>query len=349
MANTHRRVSLAAFYALLIPLLIIATLTAIGTGSTSISWPVILQVAASKLLPGWNSTVNGGDTVIVWLIRIPRVIVAGLVGAALAVAGVIMQSLFRNPLAEAGTTGAGAGAVVGAVSAFAFGWTAYSSSSLPLAAILGSALALGLVYAMATRGGVTPVATLLLSGIAISSLLVAVYSLLISLMIANWQSAQEVMFWMMGGLEARTWSHVWLCAPFVMAGLAVAFAQGRELDLLQQGEETAAAFGVDVEPAKRILTLTAALLTGASIAVAGSLGFVGLVVPHGVRLLLGPGHRALVPASALAGATFLILCDLLARSIHPPLEIRLGVITSLVGGPIFIALLMRRYREITAS
>jgi len=346
---SHRRIGLASYYAILVPVLLLAAMAAIATGSTPVSWPTILQVAAGKLVPGWVSSASDGDTVIVWLIRIPRVVVAGLVGSALAVAGVIMQSLFRNPLAEPGTTGAGAGAVVGAVTAFAFGWTAHSSSSLPLSAIVGAAFALGLVYAMATRGGVTPVATLLLAGIAVSSLLVAVYSLLISLMIANWQSAQEIVFWMMGGLEARTWTHVWLCAPFVIAGLAIALAQARELDLLQQGEETAAAFGVDVEPAKRLLTLTAALLTGASVAVAGSVGFVGLVVPHGVRMVLGPGNRALLPASAIAGAAFLIICDLIARTIHPPLEIRLGVVTSLVGGPIFVALLLRRYREFSAA
>jgi iron complex transport system permease protein len=129
----------------------------------------------------------------------------------------------------------------------------------------------------------------------------------------------------------------------------VAALQTRELDLLQQGEETAAAFGVDVEPVKKILTLTAALLTGASVAVAGSIGFVGLVVPHGVRFIVGPRTARLLPASAVAGAVFLILCDLVARTIHPPLEIRLGVVTSLIGGPIFVALLLRRYRDLSAA
>jgi iron complex transport system permease protein len=213
--------------------------------------------------------------------------------------------------------------------------------------MVGAVIALVLVYAMSTRGGITPVGTLLLAGIAVTALLAAVSSLLLSLSIVNWQVAQEIVFWMMGGLDARSWGHVWLCAPFVLLGLAAAVLQARDLDLIQQGEETAAAFGVEVEGAKRFLVITAAILTGASVAVAGMVGFVGLVVPHAVRLLIGPSNRALIPASALAGAAFLILCDLVARTVHPPVEIRLGVVTALIGGPLFIALLLRRYREVS--
>jgi len=194
--------------------------------------------------------------------------------------------------------------------------------------MIGAFAALLLVYTMSTRGGATPVGALLLAGIAMTSLLTAVSSLLLSLNIVNWQIAQEIVFWMMGGLEARSWTHVWLCAPFVMLGTGAAIFQSRDLDLIQKGEETAASFGVDVESAKRFLVLTAAMLTGASVAVAGMVGFVGLVVPHAVRLLVGPSNRVLVPASGVAGAAFLILCDLLARTIHPPIEIRLGVITA---------------------
>jgi iron complex transport system permease protein len=343
---------LDVFYLILLPLLAVAALAAIGVGSTHVEWSTILHVTAQKLLPsGWVDTrgLTEADTVIVWLIRIPRVVVAGFVGAGLAVGGAVMQGLFRNPLAEPGLAGAGSGAVLGAVIAFVAGWSVQSVASLPLAAMIGALLALVIVYAMATRGGVTPVATLLLAGIATGALLTAMSSLLLSLNIVNWQIAQEIVFWMMGGLDARTWTHVWLCAPFVLLGLTAAMLQARELDLMQQGEETAAAFGVNVETAKRTLILTAALLTGACVAVAGMIGFVGLIVPHSVRLLLGPSHRALLPACSIAGAAFLILCDLVARTVHPPVEIRLGVITSLIGGPIFIAMLMRRYREASAA
>lgn len=255
-----------------------------------------------------------------------------------------MQALFRNPLAEPGLVGTGSGAVLGGVISFVTGWSTHSVLSLPVAAMLGALLALALVYAMSTRGGVTPITTMLLAGIAVGLLLGALSSLLLSLNIVNWQIAQDIVFWMMGGLDARSWTHVWLCAPFVLVGLAAAMLQARDLDLLQQGEETAASFGVDVEAAKRLLILTTAILTGASVAVAGLIGFVGLVIPHAVRISLGPSNRVLLPASAFAGAAFLILCDLIARTIHPPTEIRLGIVTALVGGPVFIAMLLHRYR-----
>ena len=348
----NKRWRLGLFYGILFPLLVISVLAAIAIGSTPVAWQTILRVAGIKLLPsGWVDphSVSQADTVIVWLIRVPRVAVAAFVGMGLAAGGAVMQGFFRNPLAEAGITGAAPGAVLGAVIAFVTGWSVHSVVSLPIAAITGAVLALALVYAMATRGGVTPVGTLLLAGIATGSLLSAVSSLLLTLNIVNWQVAQEIVFWMMGGLESRSWTHVWLCAPFVVLGLIAAILQARDLDLLQQGEETAASLGVDVEASKRLLTLTSALLTGPAVAVAGIVGFVGLVVPHAVRLVVGPSSRALLPASALGGAVFLILCDLLARTIHPPVEIRLGVVTSLVGGPVFLAMLLRRYRETSVA
>jgi cobalamin transport system permease protein len=343
-----RRVPLGGFYAALLPLLFFSLLTAIAVGSTPISWRTILQVSGLNLLPiGWIDPygVTPADVVVVWQIRVPRVLVAAFVGMGLATGGTVMQALFRNPLAEPGLVGAGSGAVLGAVISLVTGWSARSVVSLPLAAMVGALLALAIVYTMATRGGVTAGGTLLLAGIATGSLLTAISSLLLSLNIINWQIAQEIVFWMMGGLDARSWTHFWLCAPFVALGLSAAMLQARDLDLMQQGEETAASFGVDVEASKRFITLTAAMLTGACVAVAGLVGFVGLVVPHGVRLLVGPSNRALLPAGALAGAAFLVLCDLAARTIHPPVEIRLGVVTALCGGPVFIALLMRRHRE----
>jgi len=347
----RRRIRIGTFYAVLIPVLLASVIAAIAIGSTTVDWHIILKVLAVKLLPhGWASyQVRESDSVVVWLIRVPRVVVAGLVGMALASAGALMQGLFRNPLAEPGLVGSGAGAVLGAVVAFVMGWTTSSVISLPLAAMIGAFAALVIVYVMATRGGETPVATLLLAGIAVTSLLTAISSLLLSLNIVNWQVAQEIVFWMMGGLDARSWSHVWLCGPFILLGIAASLFQTRDLDLIQQGEDTAASFGVDVESSKRLLALTAAILTGAAVAVAGMIAFVGLVVPHAARILLGPSNRSLIPASALAGATFLILCDLTARTIHPPVEIRLGVVTSLIGGPLFIALLIRHPWGASAS
>ena len=347
-ARVQGRISPVLFYSVLVPVFVVAGIGAVAIGSTSLEWSLIARVIAWKTLPaGWADvgTITRADEAIVWLIRLPRVLVAAIVGAGLATAGVMMQGLFRNPLAEPSLTGVGPGAVLGAVAVFVTGWGATSVVALPLASILSALVALLLVYGIATRGGVTPMTTLLLAGIAVGSLLTALSSLLISINIVTWQAAQEIVFWMMGGLDSRTWAHVWLSLPFVLVGLVAALLQSHTLDLMLLGEETAASLGVDVEPAKRLLVATSAVLTGASVAVAGLVGFVGLVVPHAVRLLLGPAHRPLLPASALAGATFVILCDLIARTVRPPAEIRLGIVTALCGAPLFLLLLMRRFKE----
>ena len=194
-------------------------------------------------------------------------------------------------------------------------------------------------------GGPNPITTLLLAGIAVGALFTAVSSLLISINIVTWQTANQIVFWMMGGLDARTWAHVWLSGPFVADRRGHGDRPGARSRSAAPGGGDCRPLGVNVEAAKRLLIFTAALLTGASVAVAGLIGFVGLIVPHAVRLLVGPSHRVLVPAAAIAGAAFLIACDLLARTLHPPVEIRLGVVTGLVGAPFFLFLLMRRLRE----
>jgi iron complex transport system permease protein len=347
-ARVQGRISPAVFYSVLIPAFAIAGIAAVAVGSTSLEWSMIARVLAWKILPaGWidPGAITRADEAIVWLIRLPRVLVAAVVGAGLATAGVLMQGLFRNPLAEPSLTGVGPGAVFGAVAIFVTGWGAASVVALPLASIVTALIALLVVYRIATRGGTTPIMTLLLAGIAVGAFLTAMSSLLISINIVTWQAAQEIVFWMMGGLDSRTWAHVWLSLPFVLVGFVAALLQAHTLDLMLLGEETAASLGVEVEPAKRLLVVTSAILTGASVAVAGLVGFVGLVVPHAVRLLLGPAHRPLLPASALAGATFVVLCDLIARTVRPPAEIRLGVVTALCGAPFFLLLLMRRLRE----
>lgn len=337
------------FLTTVIPLLFCAGLLAVAIGSTDVPWQVTLRVVEAKLLPFWFSAndVSRADQVIVWLIRVPRVIVAGFVGAGLAMAGALMQGLFRNSLAEPNIVGVGSGAVLGAVIVFISGIAVKSAIALPLAAFCGALFALTLVYALATRGGTTPISTLLLSGIALAALLGAISSLLISLNIVNWQVAQEIVFWMMGGLDSRTWTHVWLSAPFIVLAMLVSLYYARDLDLLIQGEEPAAALGVEVESSKRAIIIAAALMTGSCVAVAGAVGFVGLIVPHVVRLFVGPAHRALLPSSALTGAAFLILCDLIARTIHPPAEIRLGIITAAFGAPFFLFLLLRKYGEVS--
>jgi iron complex transport system permease protein len=340
-----RRVRPAVFWLVMWPSFAGAVIAGVAIGSAPIEWQVVARVLANRLVPFLDLPSAPVDETIVWLIRLPRVMVAAVVGAGLATAGTIMQALFRNPLAEPSVTGVGPGAVFGAVLAFVLGWGAASVVLLPLASIAGALGALILVYGISTRGGTTPITTLLLAGMAVGALFTALSSLLISMNILSWQVAQEIVFWMMGGLDARTWVHVWLSLPFVAIGGLAAYASSRTLDLLLLGEETAASLGVEVEAAKRLLILTAALLTGASVAVAGLVGFVGLIVPHAVRLLVGPVHRVLVPAAALAGATFVVGCDLVARTAYQPVEIRLGIVTALCGAPFFLWLVIRRLRE----
>ena len=330
---------------LLAVLLGAAVVAAIGVGSTGIGWGAVVRVLAARVLPdGWVDLggVSDAEQAIVWLIRTPRVLVAALAGGALGVAGTQMQGLFRNPLAEPSVIGISQGAAVGAVITFVSGLAAASVFWLPLFAFAGALAALAAVYTVATRAGRTPPATLLLAGIALGALATAISSLLISLSVVNWQVASEIVFWMMGGLENRTWTHVWMCLPPLALGALGARWYARDLDLLLLGEETAASLGVDVERVRRTILTTAAMLTGAAVAVSGVIGFVGLIVPHMLRLVLGPSHRVLLPAAMLGGAAFLVACDLLARTIHPPAEIRLGIVTAVFGAPFFLYLLRRQ-------
>ncbi len=343
------RVQPAAYFALAAALLGIAAAAGILVGSTALSWKTILRVLGMHLLSFSAEGVSEADDVIVWTIRLPRVLVAALSGASLAAAGAAMQGLFRNPLAEPSVVGVSAGAGLGAVAAFVTGLVAQSALWLPLCSFAVALTTLLGVYSLATRGGRTPVAALLLAGIAVGSFLTALSSLLISLNFVDWQVAAEILYWMMGGLDSRSWVHVWIALPFTLIGGALTIWFAGDLDLMLTGEEVSASLGVDVQALKRGVLAATALLTAASVSVSGILGFVGLVVPHIVRLILGPSHRILFPASMLTGAAFLIGCDILARTIYGPMEIRLGVVTAAIGAPFFLWLLHARRRELGAA
>jgi len=338
---------LRTFYVVLIPLMLLAALAGVAIGTTPLSPLTVAQAVAHHLVPDGLvslTPITGVEDTIVWLVRFPRVLVAATVGAGLAVAGAVMQSLFRNPLAEPGLAGVGPGAVLGAVIAFVTGVAGKSVVALPLSAAAAAFGALLVVYAIATRTGRMSTQALLLAGLAVGAFCTAIASFLLSINIVTWQVAQDIVFWMMGGLESRTWAHVWLSAPFVVCGLVLTMLHARTLDVMPLGEYKAATLGVDVGAARRVLLVTSALLAGASIAVAGLVGFVGLVVPHAVRAVVGSRHRVLVPACGASGATFLMLCDLIARTVRPPAEVRLGVVTAMVGAPLFVALLLRSTR-----
>lgn len=346
----HQR---AGIYFVAITVLLIFSITiSIALGSTSIAPSVVVRVLMSHLLPaGWVdvSAIDESQQAVVWLLRTPRVLVASLVGAALAVAGAQMQGLFKNPLASPDIVGTSAGGAFGAVLALATGLATHSLFYLPVFSFTGAFIALFAVYIISTRHGRTPIATLLLAGVALSALIGAATSFLITMTWVRYEVAQEILFWLLGGLDNRTWAHFWLALPCIAVGAGVSLIYTRELDLLLTGDETANSLGVEVEHVKRVVLTSAALLTGTAVAVSGVVGFVGLIVPHIVRLIIGPAHRRLIPASALTGATFLVLADLLARMLRRPEEIRLGIITAAVGAPFFLYLLLKHRREIGYS
>ncbi len=330
---------------------LLVTFAAIGLyrGSVALDPAQVMAVLARHLLPGEYGPVDPQVDTIVWSLRAPRVVVAAMVGGCLALAGAQMQGLFRNPLASPGIVGTSTGAAVGAVFALTFGLAGTFLLAAPLFAVGGALLSLLIVTRIATRDGYTPVTTLLLAGVALNALLAAVNSWLIARSWEQYEAARQIAFWMMGGVTDRGWEHVGMLLPGMVVGCVVAAWFARDLDLLLEGEEVAASLGVDIQRAKRAVLWSAAILTGSAVAVSGVVGFVGLVVPHLVRLLLGPVHRRLLPAAFLTGAWFVVGADLLARTLAAPKEVHLGVVTAFVGAPFFLYLLMRHEGEVAVS
>lgn len=275
---------------------------------------------------------------ILWQIRLPRLLVAMLVGAALSASGLVMQAYFRNSLASPGLLGVSAGGAAGAVVAIGFGWVGFSLLTVPLMAVAGAFVATGAVVGLARSGASTE--RLLLAGVALNALLGAVTSYVLSAQTVTYERNAQIIFWLLGGLEDRTWEHVWMAVP-ILAGAVWLLPLGRPMDLLSLGAEEAQSLGVDVRRLRRALLLWSTVLTALATAVAGTVGFVGLIVPHILRLLAGPEHRRLVPLSLVGGAVFVVACDLIGRSAG---GLRLGIVTSLVGGPFFLWLLRRSER-----
>lgn len=290
---------------------------------------------------------SGGDpisAVIIREIRGPRVVAAALVGGALAVSGALLQGLFRNPLADPYVTGTSAGAALGAVAVIAFGGE-LTATFVPLAAFVGALLSALGVWQLARLGGRTTVLTILLAGIVLTAF---AGSLVTLLLVANDRLAlrlRAILDILTGGVAVRAAGEIPIAAIVVAAGLALAVALGRRVDAFVFGEETAATLGVDPERTTVAVIVAAALLTGAAVALAGLVGFVGLVVPHALRPLVGATHRRLVTASFLAGASVLVLADLGARVALAPAELPVGVVTGLLGGPFFLVLLVRARRR----
>lgn len=304
-------------------------------GSTAIS----LSRAFDTSLP-WADNV---DAQIFFVARLPRVLAGAVIGATLAAAGVVLQALMRNPLATPFTLGVSAGAALGAMLATAFRLElgALGLSSVPIASFIGSLAAIGIVYGLATsqrRGLSTNV--LLLAGVTLNSFFSAL--ILFVQYLADFAESLRAVRWLMGDLDIGSYGPLLAASPFLLAAFVVFAVLPRSLNLLSMGEDVAASRGVDVARAQRLAFFSASLATGAAVSLGGPVGFIGIVVPHLVRLMVGADHRLVLPAATLFGAAFLVLCDLLARTVMAPIELPVGIVTALIGGPFFLWLLVRQ-------
>ncbi|MEL6206122.1 MAG: iron ABC transporter permease [Pseudomonadota bacterium] len=331
----------------MVGLIALAALAGLMIGSVSIpagtALAILLHYLSGGLLmePNWREA----HEIIIVQTRIPRVILAAVVGASLGVAGMVIQAIVRNPLAGPSILGVSSGAATGAVIVMRFGLIALGAFTLHIAAFVGGLLALSVVFWIARTGGHMTATRLVLAGIAVSAVLSALTSLLV-LTSPDPQLAARVLFWTLGGFGGAQWSLLPIPVAALAIGLAIMLVQSRRLNLLMAGDESAVALGLNVERFRRAMFVLTAALTGITVAVSGVIGFVGLIMPHIVRLLVGADHRRALPAVALLGASFTIAADLVARSIIAPLELPVGIVTALVGGPFFIWLLRRDARSL---
>lgn len=317
-----------------------ALLGSLCLGAAPISPAKVLAALASRILPG--AAVDPVTVTIVWELRLARSLVAAVSGAALGCAGAVLQGLFRNPLADPYALGVSSGASLGAVGALAL------RIASPLAAIgavegfsfLGALAASALVWSVARMGqSRAPTVSLLLSGAAIGAFLGAVVSLIVTF---DQRDLQRVFFWLLGGFGGRSWPDLVAALPATSVSFVLALSLARPLDILGAGEEAAASLGLDVGRARALAVASAALGAAAAVSVGGVIGFIGLLGPHLARLLVGSGHRRLIPASAATGAALLMIADAAARSVAAPLELPVGIVTALVGAPLFLRLLVKR-------
>ncbi|MEU3776444.1 iron ABC transporter permease [Streptomyces sp. NPDC032472] len=326
----------------LVAVLLLLALVSAGAGAYAIPAGEVLGSVQHRIGLGGAPLDRVGESVL-WNVRLPRVVLALLVGASLGCAGALMQGVFGNPLAEPGVIGISAGAAVGAVGAIALGLGFLGNWTVAACAFTAGLVTVGAVYLLSRTGGRTEVVTLVLTGIAVNAFAGALIGLFV--FFADSGQVSQITFWQLGSLAQATWPKVLAVLPCAAAGLLAAPWYARRLDLLALGEGPARHLGVDVERLRLALIVVVALLTAAAVAVAGVITFVGLLVPHLLRMANGPGHRFLVPGSALAGAAVLLAGDLAARTAARPAELPLGVLTALVGSPFFFWLLRRTRRR----
>lgn len=336
-AHLRKRLQWKLILLALVIALGITIIAATAIGPVEIPFAVVISTIA-----GFGPAPSPVERTIVLDIRLPRIILGILVGAALGVAGTAMQGLFKNPMADPYIIGISSGAALGASIAI----VTFSSSfyALLLMAFVMATLTVFIVYSIASIGGKVPVATLLLAGIAVGTFMSALTSFI---MYTSGENLHGIVFWLMGGLWGRSWIHVFIILPWVILGSAVIFIFARDLNAMLLGEESAQHLGIEVETVKKILIVSASLITAVAVAVSGIIGFVGLIIPHIMRLLVGSDHRILIPSSALVGGIFLVWADTISRTVISPTEIPVGIITALFGAPFFVYLLRRKKRVVS--
>ena len=332
--------------AMLAVLLVVVALFSLTAGaSQASSWSVLKSLFSSQVDP--NDLAAQRDHIIIFDIRLPRIVLGILIGASLAVSGAVMQGLFRNPLADPGLVGVSSGASLGAIMIIVLGGTflapvlsVLGMYTLPLAAFIGGLATTLILYRVATRRGRTSIATMLLAGIALGAMSGAFSGVLVY--IADDRQLRDLTFWGMGSLAGATWIKILTAGPIIALTLVAAPFLARGLNALALGESTANHLGLPIQRIKNTAIVLVAAATGASVAVSGGIGFVGIVVPHLLRLSIGPDHRYLLPASALLGASMLLLADAVSRTVVAPAEIPIGIVTAFVGAPFFLWILLRR-------
>lgn len=340
-------------YNLIVIILLIFLIFSIGLfttiGTAKVSVLDIFKIIASKipLINNYIDVSNIADSAksIIWNLRLPRVLLGGVIGASLSVAGAAFQGMFKNPMADPYVLGISSGAALGATLAIVFkiDVSFFSISSITIFAFIGALLAVFTVYNIARVKNKVPVTTLLLAGVAVGQFLTAIMSFI---MILSDKDMVKITYWTLGSLSGKGWEPViGIALPSTLGIIVISFF-ARDLNILLTGEESAQSLGVDVERTKTYILLLGTFITAISVSVCGIIGFVGLIIPHIVRILMGPDHRILLPASALLGSIFMIFADTIARTLISPIEIPVGIITALFGGPFFIYLLRSRKKSI---
>jgi iron complex transport system permease protein len=323
--------------------LVVAGVAAAGSGQSPIPFDEVVGSVLHRIgldLGPLPTAPRADDTL--WTVRFPRVAMAFVVGAALGTAGALMQGVFGNPLAEPSVVGVSAGAAVAAAASITFSWTFLGEFTIAVCAFVGGLVTTLAVYALSRADGRTEVVTLVLTGIAVNA--VAGAGLAFLLFVADTQAREQIVFWQLGSLNGTRWQYVVVVVPFALVGCFVAMLSAHRLDLLSLGERPARHLGVDVEQLRIGLIVVVALLTAAAVSFCGIVAFVGLVVPHVVRMITGPGHFVVLPASMMAGALVMVVADTTARTFVAGADLPLGMLTSLVGGPFFFWLLRRTRR-----